>query len=263
MSPSSVGLQPGEEEIFSTRHAPDTINASCPLNPCHLAESNLPLQNVSLNSECNLAEPVSHIGNSRKCTTKGYSCNPTAFTVLVDNEIVIFLKIQEPPHPLLSASQIRYLLRTSSDWHFPPRHDYLLPISLQPGLNHITWCKHSSHDTTLSPSPPFCGDDWPTIFPHPLSSSHTLHFYSLLPHPVSNHLSYELVPPIQFASFPLQGHLHPPHISVYHHSRTVPSLTLLATLMTISQGYLTPDKRSNLSVPLRLVDETFHSLHTV
>ena len=137
MSSSSVGLQPGEEEIISTEHAPDTINSSCPLSPCHLAESNLPFQNVFLNSEYNLSEPVSHIGQSRKCMKQGYSCNPTAFSVLVDNEIVLLLKIQEPPHTLPSASQIRYLLRTS-DWHCPPRHDYLLPISLQPGLNHIT-----------------------------------------------------------------------------------------------------------------------------
>ena len=231
-----------------------------PLSPCRLAESNLPFRNIFLNSEWNLAEPVSHIGKSRQCTKQGYSCNPTAFTVLVDNDIVLLLKIQEPPHTLPSASQIRYLLRTS-DWHCPPRHDYLLPISLHPGLNHITWCKHSSHDTTLSPSPPSYGD-WPTIFPHPISSSYNLRFYSLFSHPALNHSSYEPVSPFKFASFPLQDHPHPPHISVYYHHRTVPSLTLLATLMTVSQGYLTPGMRSNLAVPSRLVDETFHSLHT-
>jgi hypothetical protein len=182
-----------------------------------------------------------------------------AFTLLVDTSLNILLRIQEPPPILPPLSHLRHL-SNYSDWRgIPLRNEYFIQVKLQPGLNHITWCRGAATGMEASFSPPPYGD-WPTISPYPINPQHDLRFLSYSSanrnyQPVKSKLPY----PSLFATC-LSLAKQPSSLAVYSVKGTVPSLQLVATLAVIGYGYLMPATASNMRIPRTLVDETYHLL---
>jgi hypothetical protein len=132
-------------------------------------------------------------------------------------------------------------------------------VPLQPGVNHVVWCKQMLGIMNISFSP-HCDDDWPTISPHPVNVEHALQFYFLRSDSHVNHFRYRRLPRSHRSSHPLSACKRPPAIAVYSHRGTVPSLMRATLLVVISQGYLLPDVLLGQAVPHRIVDETYHCL---
>jgi hypothetical protein len=193
------------------------------------------------------------------CDTETRSRQTVALTFLVDTPLTILLKVQEPPYNMPPSSHLQHL-SNFPDWRgIPPRNTYFIRINLQPGLNHILWCKGAATGMVASFFPPSYGD-WPTISPHPIDPQHALKFYhyssverNYLPAKVGTPVSSLLA---THASLYKQ----PPSLAVYHVKGTVLSLQLVATLAVLGCGHLIPTKLPKMQMPHRLVDETFHPL---
>jgi hypothetical protein len=182
-----------------------------------------------------------------------------AFTLLVDTPLNILLRIQEPPPIPPPLSHLRHL-SNYSDWRgIPLRNEYFIQVTLQPGLNHITWCRGAATGMEASFSPPPYGD-WPTISPFPINPQHDLRF---LLHSSANQ-NYQPVksklPCPSFFATCFSAAKQPPSLAVYSVKGTVPSLQLVATLAVIGYGYLMPATVTKMRIPRMLVDETYHLL---
>ncbi len=141
----------------------------------------------------------------------------------------------------------------------PPQYNYFLPLLLQPGINHITWCRGVATGMEASFSPPLYGD-WPTISPHPISPQHDLNFYSHSREDQKYRLAKVGHPCPNYSSSQISRSKQPPILALYYVKGTVPSLLVIASIAVIGQGYLLPDKETNLKIPHRLIDETYHPL---
>jgi hypothetical protein len=183
----------------------------------------------------------------------------TAFTLLVDTPLNILLKIQEPPPIPPPLSHLRHLSNHSA-WIGPPlRNEYFLEVTLQPGINHVIWCKGAATGMEASFSPPPYGD-WPTISPSPTNSQHDLRFLFHSPTNRNYLPSKSKFPyPNSFATSLLAAK-QPPVIGVYSVKGTVPSLQLAATLAVIGYGYMMPAPITKMRIPRVLVDTTYHLL---
>jgi hypothetical protein len=183
----------------------------------------------------------------------------TAFTLLVDTPLNILLRIQEPPPVPPPLSHLRHL-SNFSDWAgLPLRNEYFLQVTLQPGLNHIVWCKGAATGMVASFSPPPYGD-WPTISPSPMNFQHDLRFLFHSPAKRNYFPSKSQHPyPTSFATS-LPAAKQPPVIGVYSVKGTVPSLQLAATLAVIGCGYMMPAPKTKMKLPRVLVDATYHLL---
>jgi hypothetical protein len=193
------------------------------------------------------------------CGTETQPRQIVAITILVDTPLSILLRIQEPPHNLPPLSHLRHL-SNFSDWRgIPLRNEYFIRVKLQPGLNHITWCKGAATGMEASFFPPPYGD-WPNISPYPINPQHDLKFF-LYSSAERNYHPAKLGPscPSLFTTH-LSLSKQPPSLAVYYIKGTVPSLQLVATLAVMGCGYLMPATISNMRIPHRLVDETYHPL---
>ncbi len=221
--------------------------------------SELPITIVCRNSSTNPTTTADIKLCSELCDMETQPRKIVAITLLVDTPLNILLRVQEPPYNLPPLSHLRHLSNIP-DWRgIPSRHEYFIPISLQPGLNHITWCKGAATGMVASFSPPPYGD-WPTISPHPIDSQHDLKYYHYSS-AKQNYLLAETGTPLT-SLFTMHDSLYkqPPSLAVYHIKGTVPSLQLVATLAVMGCGHLIPTTTSSMRIPHRLVDETFHPL---
>jgi hypothetical protein len=221
--------------------------------------SELPIVIVCRNSRTN-PNNMADIKLCREpCDVENQPRQLVAITLLVDSPLDILLRFQEPPYTLPPLSHLRHL-STFPDWRgIPTRKEYFLLIGLQPGLNHVTWCRGATTGMEVSFLPPPYGD-WPTIYPHPIDSQHDLKYYHLSP----TDQKYFLMTTKSSHLSPLSMHAslykRPPSLAVYHVKGTVLSLQLMATLAVMGCGHLIPTTTSRMRVPHRLVDETFHPL---
>jgi hypothetical protein len=182
-----------------------------------------------------------------------------AVTVVVESPLPVLLHVQEPPSNPPPLSHLQHL-STFSDWRgLQPRYNYFIALLLQPGINHITWCKGDATGMEASFFPPLYGD-WPTISPHPISSQHDLNFYNLSCESQNYHLTKVGYPCPDYLSFPVFRSKQPPILAHYYVKGTVPSLRIMASIAVIGQGYLLPHKESVFKIPHRLIDETYHPL---
>ncbi len=162
------------------------------------------------------------------------------------------------PPPIPVPASLQRLLSQHQEWSGPsPRYNYSLVVSLQPGINHVTWCKRAVTGVEMSFLPPAYGD-WPTISPHPITPQHELKFlsYQSSSHPPDSR--YKQVSYRAFSSHPLSSCKQPHTLAVYSRKGTVPSLFLLATISVIGMGYLRPDRKDQQLLPYRMTDETDH-----
>jgi hypothetical protein len=151
-------------------------------------------------------------------------------------------------------------LSTFPDWRgLLPQYNYFLALLLQPGINHITWCRGGATGMEASFLPPLYGD-WPSVSPHPISSQHDLNFYTLSRERQKYHLTKVGHPCPDYSSFPISRSKQPPILAHYYAKGTVPSLMIMASIAVIGQGYLLPHKESIFKIPYRLIDETYHPL---
>jgi hypothetical protein len=183
-------------------------------------------------------------------------------TFILDTHLTICLHLKEPLPPAPNPSHHRFLSRFP-DWRgISQQYSYSLDVPLQPGVNHVVWCTHGEKGGMAASILPPCAGDWPTISPHSAAFEPALHFYSLHSDDSDavSRMRYLRSTRSCFSSHPLIMCRRPPTIAVYSQSRTVPSLLRTALLAVISQGYLLPGTQIGLSVPHRLVDETFHYL---
>jgi hypothetical protein len=235
----------------------DTYSASSAYDPY---DSNLSYRIVYTISETNPPSFINFSENIHSNTNSTTSCHTVAMTFLVDTPLLIRFLLQEPPPPPPVHSHHRFLSRFP-DWRgAPSQYSYSIEVPLQPGVNHVVWCKHSNGggmDTSFLPP---CDGDWPTISPHPTAEGLVLHFYSLQGDCAENRLGYERLSRNRFSSHPLASCRHPPTVAVYSQRRTVPSLMRAALLVVVSQGYLAPSAQLGHLVPHRIVDETYHYL---
>jgi hypothetical protein len=196
---------------------------------------------------------------SELCGKENQLHHKEAITFLVDTPLRILLKIQEPPSNPPPPSHLRHL-STFYDWRgILPRYDYSLVVLLQPGINHIMWCKGVATGMEASFSPPLYGD-WPTISPHPITPQHDLNFYSHTCVDQKYHLTKVGTPCPNYSSSQLTLSKQPSTLALYYVKGTVPSLMITASLAVIGRGYLLPDRDINLRIPHRLIDETYHPL---
>jgi hypothetical protein len=140
-----------------------------------------------------------------------------------------------------------------------PQYNYFLALLLQPGINHITWCRGVATGMEASFLPPLYGD-WPTVSPHPISLQHDLNFYSLSRESHKYHLTKVGHPCPDYSSSPISHSKQPPILAHYYVKGTVPSLLVMASIAVIGQGYLLPNKETIFKIPHRLIDETYHPL---
>jgi hypothetical protein len=184
-------------------------------------------------------------------------CHMMAITVLVDTPLSLLLMVREPPPIPVPVSQQRFLSQLP-EWPGPsPRYDYSLVAPLQPGINHVTWCKRAVTGVEMSFFPPAYGD-WPTISPYPITPHHELKFFS---YQSGNHLRdshYTQVSYRALSSHPLSSCKQPHTLAIYSLKGTVHSLFLMATLSVIGMGYLRPDWKDRQLLPHRMTDETYH-----
>lgn len=184
-------------------------------------------------------------------------CHTIAITFLVDAPLPLLLIVKEPPPTLPPASHHRYLSH-HQEWSGPsPRYDYSITVPLQPGINHITWCKRAGSGIEMSFFPPAYGD-WPTISPHPYTSLHELKFFSYYTKYYPCNSPYKQVSYHAFSSFSFSLHKQPHSFAVYSRKGTVPSLFLQATIAVMGMGYLRPTRKDHQLLPPRLTDETYH-----
>jgi hypothetical protein len=182
-------------------------------------------------------------------------------TFILDTHLPIRFHLQEPPPSSPVPSHYRFLSRFP-DWRgIPQQFSYSIEVPLQPGVNHVVWCNHSSRGGMNTSFLPPCDGDWPTISPHPTASELAIQFYSLQGGDSAvSQLWYKRLSRSCFSSYPLTLCQHPPTVAVYLQSRAVPSLLSTALLVVVSQGYLMPSALLGYSIPHRIVDETYHYL---
>jgi hypothetical protein len=194
---------------------------------------------------------------SDKTCQVSMTCHIMAITVLVDTPLPLLLIVKEPPPIPVPASHQR-LLSQHPEWSGPsPRYNYSLVASLQPGINHITWCKRAVTGVEMSFFPPAYGD-WPTISPYPITPLHELKFFSYQSNSHLRDSQYKQVSYRAFSSHPLSSCKQPQTMAVYSQKGTVPSLFLMATISVIGMGYMRPDRKDQVLLPRRLTDETYH-----
>jgi hypothetical protein len=242
-------------------HAPPSDNPSEPLDTAYDPnKSNLPYQMVHTTSETN-PESLLHVFlNIHSNTMATSSCHSVAMTFILDTPLLIRFHLQEPPPPFPVPSHHRFLSRFP-DWRGTPQQfSYSIEVPLQPGVNHVVWCKHSSRGGMNTSFLPPCDGDWPTISPHPTAAELVIQFYSLQGDSAVNRPWYKRLSRSCFTSHPLTLCQHPPTVAVYSQSRAVPSLLRTALLAVVSQGHLVPGAQLGRSIPHRIVDETYHYL---
>jgi hypothetical protein len=256
---STSRYQPADNLIFPDSGCTDSAIDIALYDPVLPGTPELPYRIVLWASASNPATITDITLCTELCDKDTTPHQTTAFTLLVDTPIDILLRIQEPPPSPPPLSHLRHL-SNYTDWIGPPlRNEYSLQVTLQPGINHIIWCKGASTGMEASFSPPPYGN-WPTISPSPINSQHDLRF--LLHSPANrNYLpSKSKFPyPTSFATS-LPAAKQPPVIGVYSVKGTVPSLQLAATLAVIGYGYLMPAPTTKMRIPHVLIDATYHLL---
>ncbi len=133
------------------------------------------------------------------------SCHSVAMTFILDTHLPIRFHLQEPPPSSPVPSHHRFLSRFP-DWRgIPQQYSYSIEVPLQPGVNHVVWCNHSSRGGVSTSFLPPCDGDWPSISPHPTAPELAIHFYSLQggDSGAVNRLCYKRLPRSRFSSHPL------------------------------------------------------------
>jgi hypothetical protein len=224
-------------------------------------KSELSYQIVYTSSETN-PDSLLHVFESIYSNTLATpSCHSVAMTFILDTCLPIRFHLQEPPPSSLIPSHHRFLSRFP-DWRgILQQFSYSIEVPLQPGVNHVVWCNHSSRGGMNTSFLPLCDGDWPTISPHPTATGLAIRFYALQSGDSAvSRLRYKRLSRSCFSSHPMLLCQHPPTVAVYLQSRAVPSLLSTALLVVVSQGYLKPNARLGYPIPPRIVDETYHYL---
>ncbi len=119
----------------------DTYSASSAYDP---NGSNLPYQIVYTTSETNPESLLNVFENIHSNIIATPSCHSVAMTFILDTPLLIHFHLQEPPPPPPVPSLHRFLSRFP-DWRGTlQQFSYSIEVPLQPGVNHVVWCKHRS-----------------------------------------------------------------------------------------------------------------------
>jgi hypothetical protein len=188
--PSSL-LHPHASGGPTSDDPPDSLDTYLASSAYDLNGSNLPYRTVYTTSATNPESLLNVFENIHSNTIATPSCHSVAMTFILDTPLLIRFHLQEPPPPPPVPSHHRFLSRFP-DWRGTPQQfSYSIEVPLQPGVNHVVWCKHRSRGGMNTSFLPPCDGDWPTISPHPTAEGLAIHFYSLQGDSAVNRLCYK------------------------------------------------------------------------
>jgi hypothetical protein len=134
---------------------------------------------------------------------------PLVITLLVDGHVDIIVRVTEPYYPR-PEYQTRGLIRQGLPTTDEP-YSYHIPITLLPGLNHVSWC--ASAPITFSASTRYFPYHRPNIWILPRNPS-TLIQYLAAPDPTSTMSPYLPTPYSFLSPYPFHSVPHPPFLGV-------------------------------------------------